>query len=300
MLGWLGRRDDPRWYRPDVSVLDLDTLKSEFESRGYARVPGFLSAVACDRLNDEALEFYAHQGVNSEDAARTMNFHQESATARALLRGRPLLRILGTLLEAAPRFLQSIYFYRGSEQPLHSDYLYMSTEPPLQLCGVWIACEDVTEDNGPLCYSPGSHHMPITTVRERYERKIGEIRRRIESDRAALEEKYAGRRKMTGESLETCVFFDDWLNEIIAGREAGGYPLETFLAKKGDLLVWHANLMHGGLPINDPDRSRRSLVAHYLTRAVRTYYDMNYVDLQNAIKPWRIDTSRPAVLQRYR
>ena len=28
------------------------------------------------------------------------------------------------------------------------------------MCGVWVALEDITEDNGPLHYYPGSHRLP--------------------------------------------------------------------------------------------------------------------------------------------
>jgi ectoine hydroxylase-related dioxygenase (phytanoyl-CoA dioxygenase family) len=38
---------------------------------------------------------------------------------------------------------------------------------------------------------------------------------------------------------------------------------ETFIGKAGDVFIWHAQLYHGGLPILDPHRTRRSLVNHY-------------------------------------
>ncbi len=39
---------------------------------------------------------------------------------------------------------------------------------------------------------------------------------------------------------------------------------EIFLAKKGDLFIWHANLLHGG-ELRTDDSTRKSLVAHYFT-----------------------------------
>ena len=41
---------------------------------------------------------------------------------------------------------------------------------------------------------------------------------------------------------------------------------EEFHAKKGDVLIWHAQLYHRGAGIRDAlNRTRRSLVAHYFS-----------------------------------
>jgi len=37
--------------------------------------------------------------------------------------------------------------------------------------------------------------------------------------------------------------------------------------KKGDTLIWHPLLPHGGASIRDPGRSRKSIVFHYLPEA---------------------------------
>jgi hypothetical protein len=38
------------------------------------------------------------------------------------------------------------------------------------------------------------------------------------------------------------------------------------LAKTGDVILWHADLLHGAAPIEDPSLTRRSVVAHYFTK----------------------------------
>ena len=38
---------------------------------------------------------------------------------------------------------------------------------------------------------------------------------------------------------------------------------ETLLIKKGDVLIWHASLVHGGDPIINPELTRKSFVCHY-------------------------------------
>jgi len=42
--------------------------------------------------------------------------------------------------------------------------------------------------------------------------------------------------------------------------ESAGIPRQIFLPKNGDVLIWHANLIHGSIPRNDMQHTRRSLV----------------------------------------
>lgn len=40
------------------------------------------------------------------------------------------------------------------------------------------------------------------------------------------------------------------LNELTARARQQKLPKKTFLAKKGDVLIWHADLVHGGSPVS--------------------------------------------------
>lgn len=42
-----------------------------------------------------------------------------------------------------------------------------------------------------------------------------------------------------------------------------GWLLQIFNSRKGDMLIWHADLAHGGFPIKNPALTRRSYVSHY-------------------------------------
>jgi len=273
-------------------------LRETFDRDGLLKVDRFVDAALCDRIVAEAEEFYGRKGVQPDRAGRTMNFHQESPAAREALSDPRLLGVLQALLGEEPFFLQSIYFRRGSEQAPHSDYLFMSTAPVLQLCGVWIACEDVTEDAGPLVYYPGSHKIASIGIPERYESRIDAVRKDIDEREPELTEFYSERRMMSGESLLTCVFYDEWITELHTALERGDYPKTVLLPQKGDCVVWHATLIHGGSPVTGgPERTRRSLVAHFLTTAVESFFDMNFVDTGNRLTLDTIDKRRPADLQ---
>lgn len=42
-----------------------------------------------------------------------------------------------------------------------------------------------------------------------------------------------------------------------------GLEQKTFRPRKGDVLIWSADLVHGGSPVTDPSLTRKSLVGHY-------------------------------------
>ena len=44
------------------------------------------------------------------------------------------------------------------------------------------------------------------------------------------------------------------------------------MAKKGDILVWHADLAHGGSPVTRPELTRQSLVGHFCPRSANPNY----------------------------
>jgi hypothetical protein len=78
--------------------------------------------------------------------------------------------------------------------------------------------------------------------------------------------------------------------------EEQGLATEYFMAKKGDVLIWHADLMHGGAKIDNPAFTRKSLVCHYMPLGVMpTFYDFSPLKpVQYANGGWHLDRIRPA------
>jgi hypothetical protein len=44
-----------------------------------------------------------------------------------------------------------------------------------------------------------------------------------------------------------------------------GLTAQTFAARRGDVFIWSAHLLHGGSPIESPGKSRNSMVFHYFS-----------------------------------
>lgn len=56
-----------------------------------------------------------------------------------------------------------------------------------------------------------------------------------------------------------------WSETMYGAVAQAGLKTSRFLAKKGDVFIWHAHLLHGGGPILDDSRTRKSYVFHYFS-----------------------------------
>ena len=157
----------------------------------------------------------------------------------------PLLSLLSHILGREVIPFQSINFEKGSGQAAHSDSIHMTTEPFGYMIAVWIALEDIREGSGELMYYPGSHKLPFITNKDF---NHGNTRWAIHPDHYTR--------------------YEEKIKEII---EQNKLKQATFLPRKGDLLIWHANLLHGGMPIVRPELTRKSMVFHYYAKDVLCY-----------------------------
>jgi hypothetical protein len=168
--------------------------------------------------------------------ARATDAWHEIDGVRRLALAPAVLSLLKVLYRREPIPMQTLNFGRGTEQRPHSDAMHFSSVPRGYMCGVWIALEDVDEGNGALEYYPGSHRLPYFD-----HASIG-----LTGSEQAGYERYG-----TYESL---------VKMLIAEL---GLERRVLRIKKGQALVWAANLLHGGSPIEDKARSRHSQVTHY-------------------------------------
>jgi hypothetical protein len=155
--------------------------------------------------------------------------------------------IVSMLLGHEIILLNNINFLRGDEQPTHSDSFYYSTFPVGRLIGSWIALEDIHEDAAPLCYYPASHKLSY--LRNDAINNLGDFWKVGQKDDKVYTEK---------------------IKETILENKLSP---KFHLPKKGDLFLWHANLLHGGSKLNDSGRTRKSMVAHFVAKDVICYHE---------------------------
>lgn len=133
--------------------------------------------------------------------------------------------------------------WRSTQRNWHQDgYLNPDTNADHYLA-VWMALDDIHPDSGPFEYVPGSHRVfpPI-----RQEKMFAKMKPGARHD--------PNWPKYSEEILTP--MFEELMDDY-------GMERKKFIAKKGDVLVWHARLLHRGSPPNIPGTERRSLIAHF-------------------------------------
>jgi hypothetical protein len=69
--------------------------------------------------------------------------------------------------------------------------------------------------------------------------------------------------------------YSDYTDKVQSLAEEHNLEKKTFLARKGDILIWHANLLHGGEPITKEGSTRKSMVFHYYTKDAICYHEIS-------------------------
>ncbi|MFM0270087.1 phytanoyl-CoA dioxygenase family protein [Paraburkholderia aspalathi] len=233
------------------------TDKAAFERNGYAVLPGFYGPKQIDEILAQIQNRKLQRplkvtvdlldtgerttlGLLSPDdiAGRRMKINDlylDMPAVRELALSERITPILNSLLGADAALCNSLYFEHGSTQPPHVDALFMTPTTPGHLIAIWVALEDTHRDAGPLVYFPGSHL----------------IRQHIFS---------TGTQHFVQEEMPA------WDSYIMSEVARLGLKKQSFAARKGDVFIWHAHLLHGGGPIHDASRTRRSLVFHYYSK----------------------------------
>jgi ectoine hydroxylase-related dioxygenase (phytanoyl-CoA dioxygenase family) len=122
-------------------------------------------------------------------------------------------------------------------------------------CGAWFALDDVNTLAGPFQWISGSRSWPFLT-REQVLAQLKPDERGPDWPRAAepfvtehweIMRASGGRRSKPG----------------ITSAIANEAKVETFYARRGDLLLWHSRVVHRGSKPAVPNMERRALIVHY-------------------------------------
>jgi hypothetical protein len=179
----------------------------------------------------------------ADGAGRVQDAWEYEPVVRAVAAHPAVLRVLRMLYGREPIPFQTLNFLSGTEQRTHSDTIHFSSLPTGFMCGVWMAMEDVTLQQGPLHYYPGSQTLPEFDYED------------------------FGVPPVSGEQSwsnpSTVASYQLYETRIDEVARANGFRREELAIARGTFLIWSANLLHGGSPRDDRTLTRKSQVSHY-------------------------------------
>lgn len=220
----------------------------QFEENGYIIIKNYLSKNQVDELNALIDNGLKYQTLKFKNRTKIMFAIHQIPLLKKIGMDSKLMALVSSLMNGSAKLFQSINFINGSEQKTHSDSFHMTTFPSGGLVGVWIALEDIDIENGPLHYYKGSHKLPYY----------------LNSDYSN-----AGNRFFIGKKG-----YGEYENFIEKKIEEEKLSKELFLTKKGDAIIWHANLFHGAEPHIDKSKTRKSMVFHYFNENAICYHEI--------------------------
>jgi hypothetical protein len=222
--------------------------REQFERDGYLVIDGLVPKETIDAIV-AGLDGSFGKPPYEESGVRFFRNRIQDAwkideNIRALALSPHVLALLEDLYGRKPLPFQTINFLRGTQQAPHADAIHFSTMPEGFMCGVWVALEDMDMENGPLVYYPGTQKLPFLRPAD-----------------FGVEAKW-----------ENYPSYEQYIADLI---EREGLEPHYGTINRGQAIVWAANLVHGGAPQTDRERTRRSQVTHYFFEGCKYYTPMS-------------------------
>ncbi len=238
---------------PELRGHALDLIQ-----RGATKVGNAISPDVCDAVVDDYRAF-CREHVDGDGYLdergfhpRLANFHLVSESALQIGLNPRLLEVIDFLMGYRASVWSSLTFEIGTQQRIHSDEPYFVTNPPGFFLGVWTALEDISPEAGPLTYWEGGHRNPIEPLAPVPD----------EGDR-----------------------HDAYLTRIDRWCAEAGLSKVVPEMRKGDTLLWHPRLPHGGSAIRNPSLTRKSIVFHYKPEDVPLFGPAEFFD--PSLRTWQ-------------
>lgn len=224
-------------------------IANDYNENGFVVIPNLIDFSTIDEIKQDMddkgynLDF---KMTNQRDHVRIQDFWMFSEQTKNVACNAKVLDILNFLYEREPIPFQTLNFRVGSQQRAHSDTIHFSSIPAKYMCGVWVALEDITPENGAVFYYPKSQRLP--------------------------EYNFSHFKNTTNDtSYDNYIEYENFIEKIV---EINDFEKKPFYAKKGDVLIWSSNIIHGGSKVLNENSSRYSMVTHYFFKDCIYYTPM--------------------------
>lgn len=234
-------------------------LLANFNEYGFVKIDLELSDADIDAIKNDVSKKIDKGEIVTQDkryhynnSPRVFEAWKDCQSVLDIARHPKIIKTLKLLYDKDPIPFQTINFVKGSNQPLHSDAVHFHTIPHKWMAGVWVALEDMDENNGTLCYVPKSHHWDVYEFPD-LNLNVPEF----------------------GQQFEQYEAYESFLKFLCSANNAQS---EALVCKKGTAFIWAANLLHGGIPVVDETRTRWSQAIHYYFEGCKYYFSPLFSD----------------------
>ncbi|MGH8080664.1 MAG: phytanoyl-CoA dioxygenase family protein [Lysobacter sp.] len=233
--------------------------KQQFADDGFVVIDPKIDPAIIDGV----VERVGNGVLSADGKSRAQEAWREDAGVKQIAQAPEVLAILQDLYGRKPRPFQTLNFRVGTEQKEHSDTVHFNAVPAGNMCGVWVALEDIDENNGAVIYYPGSHKLRELNMDDVFAEP--DLQARRSQPLFAPYSLRALRRRLQGQAPLYDTDKEYALYEEYIQRQLPKIGIEPAYAtiRKGQAFIWAANLLHGGSRRRDLSRTRHSQVSHY-------------------------------------
>ena len=244
---------------------DLNDLM-HFAEHGWIVFPGAVETKLVDAFVADIQRHHEHPGLfvttdhkrgrsgprlsgNTPDRFESLfDLYVNFPSSRAVCMHPRIVRFLRHVFEAPPLAFQQLLFQRSNGHGIHQDPSVVAVEEPLWLAASWVALQDIVEGSGELAFFDRSHKLPQYMFADGSKR---------------FDPKKDSRTEYEAALAEACK----------------GMKYERFMAKKGDVFVWAADLVHQSHPRTmAEDTPRLSCVTHYCPTTTVPFWNRFHPD----------------------
>lgn len=261
---------------PHFDVSHWQAAKEYYEENGYVVFSRVIAPEMCDRIRDlwdnEVKPFTGYMyrqttaraerhsknengwvmnpilNLQSVDPRRFPNF-RKYATEKILANAR-LQDALSVLLGDKPKIVQSMYFEGNSETWEHQDSYYLDSEKIGEMCGVWIAVEDIDARAGRFFVCPQSHRIRLNDH---------SVLNNIAENHTA------------------------YISSVVDEIRSRALEIRAPALSKGDVLFFNSLTMHGSLKSQDRKYARSSVTCHAIPAS------RNFLQFQARVMELKVD-----------
>lgn len=230
-----------------MDSFDINKHINNLNDDGYTIIRNGFSHSLANNIIQNFVDWSSNKDNNFQNNMhnRVTNFHIFSDNTLELVTNKYVDAVIASFLGSEQVVYSSLFFKEGTEQHLHRDTPHFYTNPINKYCGVWYALEDIDRESGPLRYYKKSHTIDDIDNHAIYNELFDETKTYQENN------------------LETLLKYNKIIEEKCIEHNLELVDENNYeQINKGDIIIWHPKLLHGGSKVLNNKLTRYSIVTH--------------------------------------